>query len=323
MLEGSVRRANDQVRITAQLVDAPTGSHIWAERYDRPLKDIFALQDEVVQKIVTTLKLQLTLREQGYLVRKTTDNLEAYDYYLRGVEYSNRLTQEPTEQARRLFEKAIELDPQYAEAHARLGATYMRGWIRQWEPSVQTLERAFELVQKAVALDDSLPPAHRLLSLVLVWKKQHDQAIAAAKRAVALDPNDADGYARLGETLNWAGRPEEAIIMVEKAMRLNPRSPVNYSFYLGHAYYLTKRYEEAIAVLKGVLIRNPDLLPAHDHLTAIYSELGREAEARAEVAEIVRLSPHRSLEVFRQRLPYKDPAILEQYIAALRKAGLK
>ena len=127
VLEGSVRRANDQVRITAQLIDAATESHLWAQRYDRPLKDIFALQDEIVRQIVTTLKLQLTLREQGYLVRKTTDNLEAYDAYLRGIEFYNRATQETNIQARQLFEKAIALDPQYAEAYARLSRDSRNG----------------------------------------------------------------------------------------------------------------------------------------------------------------------------------------------------
>ncbi len=131
-LEGSVRKADSQVRITTQLVDATTGYHLWSERYDRPLKDIFALQDEIVQKIVTTLKLQLTLWEQGYLVRKSTDNLEAYDYLLRGTAYSARFTKEANAQARQMFEKAIELDPQYAEAYARLSATYYLERFQQW-----------------------------------------------------------------------------------------------------------------------------------------------------------------------------------------------
>ena len=157
VLEGSVRKADNQVRITAQLIDATTGDHLWSERYDRPLQDIFALQDEVVQKIVTTLKLQLTLQEQGILVRKTTDNLEAYDYYLRGREHFNRFTQEANAQARQMFEKALELDPQYAEAYAFLGWTYFREWGLQWSQDPQALEQALALAQKAVALDDSLP----------------------------------------------------------------------------------------------------------------------------------------------------------------------
>src|SRR6266571_966735 len=143
VLEGSVLKADNQVRINAQLIDATTGYHLWSQRYDRPLKDIFALQDEVVRKIVTTLKLQLTVQEQGILVRKTTDNLAAYDYYLRGREHFNRYTQEATAQARQMFEKALELDPQYAEAYAFLGFTYFREWGYQWSQDSQALERAF------------------------------------------------------------------------------------------------------------------------------------------------------------------------------------
>jgi len=323
VLEGSVRKADNQVRITAQLIDATTGGHLWAERYDRPLQDIFALQDDVVRKIVTTLKLQLTMQEQGIVVRKTTDNLAAYDYFLRGLESFNRQTQEANAQARQMFEQALGLDPQYAEAYAFLSRTYDREWGLQWSQDPQTLERALVLAQQAVALDDSLPLAHQALSQVFLWKKQHDQAIAEAERAIALDPNDADSYWWLGAILGFAGRPEEAIGLIEKAMRLNPHYPPIYLFSLGHSYYLMGRYEEAIATLKRVLNRNPDFLPAHLDLAIIYSELGREEEARAEVAEILRISPNFSLEVLRQRLPYKDPAVLERILGGLRKAGLK
>src|SRR5206468_3462278 len=163
VLEGSVRKANDQVRITAQLVEAATDSHLWAEHYDRPLKDIFALQDEIVQKIVTTLKLQLTLWEQGILVRKATDNLEAYDYFLHGTKYFNHLTKEANTQARQMFERAIELDPRYAAAYAEVGWTYSMDWGVQWSQDSQALDQTFELAQKAIALDDSLPSAHMLL----------------------------------------------------------------------------------------------------------------------------------------------------------------
>jgi adenylate cyclase len=324
VLEGSVRRADDQVRITAQLVDAATDSHLWAERYDRPLKDIFALQDEIVQKIVTTLKLQLTLREQGVLVRKTTDNLEAYDFFLRGLESYNRTTQEANAQARQLLEKAIELDPQYGAAYAALSATHLGEWIFQWVQDPQTLGQAFALAQKAVALDDSLPRAYLILGEVYLWRdRQHKQAVAAAERAIALAPNEAEGSARLGLILNFAGRPEEAVGLIEKAMRLNPRYPFSYLSWLGMAYRLTGRSEEAIAILKAAVTRNPDFLPPHFHLAVIYSELGREEEARTEAAEILRISPNFSLEVWRQRLPFKDPAVLERQLAALRKAGLK
>jgi adenylate cyclase len=323
VLEGSVRRSSDQVRITAQLVDAATDSHLWAQRYDRPLKDIFALQDEIVQKIVTTLKLQLTLREQGYLVRKTTDNLEAYDYFLRGSESYWRFTKEAMAQARQMYEKAIELDPHYATAYASLGATHALDWVWQWNQDPQSLERAFALTQKAIALDDSLSTAHSVLGFVYAAKKQHERAIAEGERAITLAPSDAEGYAQLGIILNFAGRPEETFRLVEKAIRLNPRYPAQYLGIIGQAYTLTRQYEEAISFLKRSITRNPNLLASHFFLAVSYSESGREEEARAAAAEILRISPHFSLEGYQQRVHYKDPAVLERFVTALRKAGLK
>jgi adenylate cyclase len=322
VLEGSVQRATERVRIAAQLIDATTGYHLWSERYDRPLKDIFALQDEIVQKIVTTLKLQLSLWKQGSLVRKRTDNLEAYDYYLRGLEFYFRFTKEANAQARQLFEKAIELDPQYAEVYASLSATYYLERILQWSQDPQALERAFALAQQAVVLDDSLPYAHCLLSQVYLGKKQYEQALAEAEQAVALDPNSGRGYVALGTILNFTGQAEKAIGVIEQALRRDPHSPVIYQIPLGWAYFLARRYEEAIAVEKKVLSHNRNMLDSHLVLAISYSELGRE-EARAEAAEVLRLSPNYSLEVIRQTWPIKDPAQLERILAALRKAGLK
>ncbi len=312
------------MRVTAQLIDATTGYHLWSERYDRPLKDIFALQDEIVQKIVATLKLQLTLWEQGDLVRKRTNNLEAYDYFLRGSEQFLRLTKETHAQARQMFERAVELDPQYAEAYQALGYTYLREWMFQWSPALQNLERAFELEQQALVLDPSLPFAHVLLGWVHLWKdRQYEQAIAEAERAIALDSNNADSYMALAEILTYLGRSEEAIGWMEKAMRLNPRYPALYLRILGTAYYWTGRTEEAITVFERALARNPNWLAAHLFLAFVYSEVGREAEAKAEVAEVLRLSPAFSLEGVRQRLPLKDPADLERFLDGLREAGLK
>jgi adenylate cyclase len=294
VLEGSVLKADNQVRITAQLIDATTGYHLWSERYDRPLQDIFALQDEIVQKIVTTLKLQLTLQEQGFIVRKHTDNLEAYDAFLRGQEYYWRLTKEAIAQARQLWEKAIALDPQYAEAYAGLGDTYRLEWAWRWSADSQALEHALVLAQQAVALDDSLPAAHSLLGEVYALQQQYDQALAEGERAIALDSNNDESYTFQAQALNFAGRPEEAL-----------------------------RAEEARAPLQRYLSRYPNILHIHLMLAVVYSELGQAAEARAEAAEVLRLNPRFSLEVHKQRMPIKDPSVLERQLAALRKAGLK
>ncbi|MBI3797557.1 MAG: adenylate/guanylate cyclase domain-containing protein [Deltaproteobacteria bacterium] len=323
VLEGSVRKAGNRVRITAQLVDATTSHHLWAERYDRELQDIFALQDEIVQRIVTTLELQLTLWEQGVLVRKSTPNLEAYDYYLRGQAYWWHITKEANVQARQMYEKALELDPTYATAYVGLGGTYFMEWAWQWSQGPHSFGQVVALAQQAVTLDDSLPWAHIFLGVVYLWQKQHDQAVAEIERAIALDPNSADGYVWLAHVLKLAGRPAEAIELVEKAMRLNPRYPVTYWFELGMASLWAGRYEEAVIAFKRILTRNPDFLPAHIHLAASYSELGQEEVARTEAAEVLRLNPTYSLEVYRQRVPLRNPAVLERTLAALRKAGLK
>jgi adenylate cyclase len=327
VLEGSVRRTDEQIRVTTQLIDGLTGSHLWAERFDRPLKDIFAVQDEIVQKIVTTLKLQLTLMEQGYLVRKRTDNLEAYDFYLRGVESVFRgwseTNKETNMQARRLFEHATELDPTYAEAYAYLGGTYWFEWFYRWNPSPQVLDRAIELEQKALTLDEFLPSPHVVLGFISLWKKQHEQALVEGQRALALDPNNAETLTNVGQILAFSGQPEEGIRVVEKAMRLNPRYPPMYVLQLSLAYRMAGRYEEALAPGEKFLALAPNSTPAHFNLAVIYSELGMEEKARSVVADWQRIAPNVSVAAFRQFLPFKNPVDLERHLDALRKAGLK
>jgi adenylate cyclase len=324
VLEGSVRKADDQVRITTQLIDATTGGHLWSERYDRPLKDIFALQDDITQQIITALRVVVQEAERVRVRRTPTENLTAYDYVLQGWEYYHHITKEANLQARQMFERAIELDPQYAVAYAGLGWTHQMDWVWQWSRDSQAPERAFELAQKAITFDDSVPVAHQLLGQVyLLQKKHYEQALTEGERAVALDPNSADGYARLGLIMVSIGEHEKAVGLVEKAMRLNPRYPTWYLLWLGGAYNGLDRFEEAIATLKKAVIREPNFLGPHLFLTIAYSRSNREAEAREEVAEILRLNPQYSLEGVRQRLAYKDLMTTERIIAALRKAGLK
>jgi len=328
VVEGSVRKAGDQMRVTAQLVDATKDQHLWSERYDRPLSEVFAVQDEIRQKIVFALKVKLTPEEHERFQRAPTNNLEAYDHWLRGHELSLRslheAKQELNEQARQRYEKAITLDPHYAGAHAWLGWTYFQDWFYRWNTNqAQTLDRAAELAQRAIALDDSLSTPHWILGMVYLWKKQHDQAIGEGERAVALDANDADSYVNLGNTLVFAGRPEEGIALIQKAMRLNPRYPPRYLNLLGLAYRLAGQSEKALGPLKKAVTLAPDMMPAHVNLAACYAELGRLEEARAEVEEILRINPNFLLEGWKQRAPFKDPEVLERDLTILRKAGLK
>jgi adenylate cyclase len=323
MLEGSVRKAGKRVRITAQLIDTTTGGHLWAERYDRELKDIFTLQDEITQQIVSALDVKFGQIEQERALRKDTANLNAFDYRLRGMWYYHRFTREDNEQARRMFEKAIEIEPGFAGAYAGLGLTYYEPWARLWNQDPRSLERAFQLAKKAISLDDSLSVAYTLLGHVYLWRKQHAQAIAEQERAIALNPNDANGYADLAEILVWMERPEEALGLVEKAMRLNPHYPANNLFILGFAYSTMERYEEAMPALKRALTRSPDHLGAHLMLAFIYGEIGREEEARAHVAEALRINPQLSIALLEQISPFKDTAIFERVGDHLRRAGLK
>jgi len=325
VLEGSVRKADNQVRITAQLIDATTGEHLWSERYDRPLIDIFALQDEIRQKIVFALKVKLTPEEQRWFRLAPTNNLEAYDYWLRGQESFFRALfegkKEANAQARRMFEKAVELDPQYAGAYAGLGLTYWTEWVQYGGPE-QTLDQAFVLAQKAAALDDSVPIAHVALGYVYLRQRQHDHARTEMERAITLNPNSAAGYQGLSFVLQSSGKPQEAIAAAKTGVRLDPQYlPVLNA--LGYAYVSAGQYEEAMAIYKKILARNPDHVVAHAGLAIIYSELGKEDEARAAGAEILRITPNFSVERWKQRSFRKDQAVTERWAAALRKAGLK
>ena len=324
VLEGSVRKSSDKIRINAQLIDAISGKHLWAERYDGDWKNIFALQDGIMQKIVMTLRVEVNEAELERIKRIPTENLTAFESAIRGVGYLRSRKKPTNARTRLMFERAIDLDSDYAGAYVGLCWTYLAEWLWGWTDDPQDLERAFELVQKAIRQDDSHAGAYRVLAMIYLWKdRHHEQPIAAAEKAIALDPNNAYGNSTLAETLKFAGRPEEVIELMEKAMRLNPHYSVWYLIYLGHSYFLTEQYAKAIQEYKRALARNPDFLPPHIELAAIYSILGLETEARAEAQEVLRLSPDFTLEGRRQRFPYQDRFLLERNIDALRRAGLK
>ena len=324
VLEGSVRKAGDRVRITAQIVDATTGGHLWSERYDRDLKDIFALQDEITMKILTAVRVKLTEGEQARLYDKGATNLDSFLKVLEGMPYFYRFNRESNIQARQMFEEAIALEPENSGAFTMLGWTYlMEVWFGLSESPGKAMERVVELAQKALSLDDSIDSPHSLLAHVYLMKRQFETAIAEAERAVALNPNGADAQAHLGIILSYAGSRERAIASLEKAIRLNPIPPNWYEFGLGEAYCLAGQHEKALVAYEHVLRRYPDDTRALIGLAATYSLLGREEEARAQATQILRIEPAFNVESFVMTLPFKNKADAEVLVGALYKAGLK
>jgi len=320
VLEGGVQRAGTRVRITAQLVDAGSGYHIWAERYDRELGDIFVLQDEVTQQIVRALAVKLSEAERGRIARAPTSDLAAYDLVLRGQKERLRTTREGNVAARELYSKAVDLDPRYAAAYLGLSWTYLQSWQFLWSSDPETLERARQLAERAIALDEGLGKGYGVLAQIYLWRKEHDRAIAQAERAVALAPNDADGYETLAEVFGWSGRPADSLRLIQQAMRLNPHYPFFYLWTVAHDYYLTERRQEALATLDKLVERNPNFLPAPAYRAVLYSELGQDKRAREAWNRARELSPGASVETIRQHLPYRQQADLDRFMRGIEKA---
>jgi adenylate cyclase len=321
VLEGSVRRAGARVRITAQLIDSGTGHHLWAERFDRDLADIFDVQDEVTSRIVATLAGKLSESERRRSRSLQTENLEAYDCVLRGRQLWERYTPEANLEARRLYEKAIELDPDYARAYASLAWTYMVEHDERWgDPEDQPLERALEFARRGVLVNPASHSNHLALGQVCLSKSLHEEALEALETAIALNPNDADGYVFLAEALSYAGRPDEAIDLIGKAQSLHPAVPRWYAWQLGTAFYLARRYEEAVAALrKG----RPLAAMAYRWLAVAYGQLGREQDAKAAVEEYLRRTPDFSVVRHLEMMPFRHAEDREHYAEGLRKAGLQ
>ena len=292
ILEGSVRKAGDRVRITAQLVDGTTGGHLWAERYDRDLQDVFAVQDEVAQKIVAALEIRLTEREERELARAEPADIEAYDTLLRAREQFFRYTLDGNTEARRLFETAVGLDAAYADAHVGLAQTYLLEAFHGWSAAPdQSQARARALVEHALDLDPSLPSAHGALSAIYLFEREHDKALAEAKKGIALEPSNADGYADLAAVLAWMAQPEEALALIEKAMALNPHYPEAYAFVQGHAHFLMRHYRDAASAFRKSIELNPEFSPNRSFLAATYFYLGEADKARSELQALATSHP--------------------------------
>jgi len=322
VLEGSVQKSSNRIRINVQLIDAIPGQHVWAESYDRDLKDIFGLQDEVILKITSAMSVNLTAGEQARAWAEGTKSLEAYLKLLQGREYLRKGNRESHALARRMAEEAIALDPKYAEAYALLGATDMNDVFIGTSRPQDSIAKAIELTQKALAMNGSLAEARSRLGVLYSWSGRYDEGIAEAERGVELDPNSGQANFLLAQVLRYAGKSKEAIPLIRKALRLEPIPPDIYVQNLALVYFQTGDCKEAIAVCEKGLKRDPDHLSSRVIMAAVYGSCGRDKEARKEAAEVLRINPKFTVESFTRNLPYKNPSDRDRTAQGLRKAGL-
>jgi len=329
LLEGSAQKIGNRVRITAQLIDATTGHHLWSEKYDRDMKDLFALQDEITHKIIVELQVKLTEGEQARVSHKSTTNLEAWSCAVRGLKLFERASKENNAKAMELLERAVELDPGYVWAWVRLAWTHLVARIPGWSQSPSaSFKKVVEISQKVLVLDESDSDVRALLGTVYLRQNRYEQAITEGEKSLALGPTNAQAHVILAVSMNAVGRFDDAIELVKRAMRLHPYYPAYYLQWLGGAYRMTGRYEDALTVYKQLLDRSrkgefPAFTP-HLFLAEVYAELGQNEKALTHAAEALRLYPKFSLERASKLSTYrfKDPAHLERRLNALRKAGI-
>jgi adenylate cyclase len=328
VLEGSVRRGGERIRIAAQLIDALTGAHRWAERYDRELRDIFGVQDEVVRTIAAILAAHVKKAETERTLTKLPSTWQAYDYYLKAVDsfasYMSSFSTEDLYETRRLLERSLSIDPNHARSYAVLANTHATAWITPLDEDFlkdDVRERAFAFARKAVQLDPNLPQAHACLGLVLNFKHKHEAAIAEFEKAIALNPNFSDF--RFGLALVYAGNPRRAVEVLRAYMRLDPFYAPLSSGYLGFAHYMLKQYSEALPVLQEHITRAPKHRSGHVWLAATHAQLSQFEEARAAAAEVLRLQPDYTIDGTQTKIgKFKYGRDEAHFLEGLRKAGL-
>jgi adenylate cyclase len=320
VLEGSVRKAGNRVRITAQLIDAETDRHIWAERYDRELEDIFAIQDQVTSAIVATLPGRVEAASRDRAAKKPTASMAAYECVLTGKTLHHRSTKTDNVEAQRMLARAVELDAKYAHAHAWRGCVLGQAWTYGWCADRDAIwDEVVAELQIALALDDNDSDVHRILAAVNVAHDDLDRAVHHQDRALSLNPNDDLIVVQQGEILTWIGQPEEGIDWIRKAMRLNPYHPERFWHHLGRAYFVARRYREAIEAFQR--ISAPDQV-VYAFLAACNAQATNESAARDCVQEVLRRQPDFRVESYLETLHYKHDADREHHRQGLLKAGL-
>ncbi|MFC1579878.1 tetratricopeptide repeat protein [Thermodesulfobacteriota bacterium] len=325
ILEGGVQKGGERFRITAKLIDAATGKHLWADSYDRELKDFFPVMDEITQKILTELAVKLTFGEGARKIYNETDNFAAFDFFLKGVTYWKRMNKESNQRAKQLFAQAIELDPNYSRAIAFLGWSHMNDYRYWGKDRKKSFQLAEQWARRALAIDDTNGQAHQLLGRLCTYQRKYAQAIAEGERAVEVEPSISANYTSLALTMLFAGKPEEALVLIKRAMRLSPYPNEPALVVAGMVHFFAGRFEEGIPIYregmrrKGRVSRSSQML-----LIASYVKLGREDDARAEAKKFVQRYPEYSLKRHSNGLKrvFKDPAMFNPLIEALRKAGM-
>jgi TolB-like protein/DNA-binding winged helix-turn-helix (wHTH) protein len=323
VLQGSIRRRGNALRVNAQLVDAETAFQVWAHRYDRPAQETFAVQDELTREIVDTLAIQLSPQEKARLARQPTNNLAAYDHFQEGQRLGKINTKETNLEAQAAYRRAIETDPTYGRAYGALAYTMAYNFRRGWNDApMQTIDRALELAQRGVELDSSIPQTSWSLGYVHLMRKEFAQAEAAVEQALEIAPNYADGYGLLALIKNGRGDAEAAIANIKKGMRLNPYYTWDYPYNLGRAHYILGEYDQAVAELEKAKARNPNVMPIRLVLAASYVRVGREDDAMWEIEEVQTINPHETLTHLAATLATNHEDSVQRLLQDLRQAGL-
>ncbi len=322
VLEGSVRKIGDVLRINAQLIDATTGDHLWAKRYDGEMKDVFALQEQVTEQVVSALAISVSAAEQDRAFRKPTENLDAYDFVLRGMNFHRRWSKENNRKALQMFERALDLDPSYADAYAGLAWSHVHDFNFQWsDDPTASLALAHEFATKAIALDHTLAKAYTVLGDVLAWSRKQDEAVAAGWRAVQLSPNDADAQMMLATYLGFQGSGEAAVKVARRALRLNPKGDWPYYVALGQGHAANDNYGEAAKAYEIAARVAPNVSVPLTFLMTAYGQLGRRDDAQAAHQRFKEITGYDG-PINAAFLPLKVGVYQKAYIEGYRKAGI-
>lgn len=323
LLKGSVQRFAGRVRINAHLIDGRRGGNLWAERYDREIEDIFAIQDEIAGRIVAALAVEIAPADRSRLTHQPQASVQAYDAFLRGLDFQGRRSRDDVQQAIEHYQRAITLDPGFARAYAGLAMVYMRDVVDGWDLAQgDALDQAADLNEKAKRLDPSVHQIYFVDGFIELFRRDYEAAIRNAEHAIAINPNYADGHALLAWTLHFAGRPSEGLASMERAVRLNPRVPAIYRLVRGALYYSMEERDRALADFEHAVEISPSFQLARTWLAAAYAGVKRLAEAQWEAQELLALDPSFSIARVEQALPIRDPEYRERFVNDLRLAGL-